>query len=145
MLERTALTELSYKLVDVLGRGVTTVLGQIVFLQPPPQIVPATPLLTVPGAVDLAVAEPFLYVASNSGGASTVVEYDLASGTQRVIGSYVDVRSVAVSPFGGELTLGLENGDLQRIAVANGAMLGTTSTGLGPLISVGYTRFGTLV
>ena len=221
VLETSTPNGLNYKFVDVLGRGVTTALGQMVFLQPPPvsvatdptgsthfffqanpsslagtwryatgllgriasaqwgswlrlagervevgstrvftlraglvesyakvppsQIVPATPLFTLPSAIDLAVAEPFVYVASDSGGASVVVEYSLVSGTQRTIGSYFGVRSIAVSPFGTELALGLQSGDLQRISVANGATLNTTTTGLGALVAVGYSRFGTLV
>jgi hypothetical protein len=220
VLETSVPSGLNYKYVDVLGRGITTVLGQNVFLQPPPvsvatdptgaqyfffqanpsslagtwrfgtgllgriasaqwgswlrvagervevgstrvftlrsgivesyakvppaTIVPATQLFTLANAIDLAVAEPFLYVASNSGGSSVVVEYDLVQSTQRVIGNYFGVRSIAVWPAGAELTLGLQSGDLQRINIVNGATISTTPTGLGQLIAVGYSRFGSL-
>jgi hypothetical protein len=112
---------------------------------PTPQIVPATLLFNLPGAVDLAVLEPFVYVVSDNAGTATVVEYDLTTAGQRTIGTYGSARSIAVSPFGGELTLGLQSGDLQRIAISNGAVLATTTTGLGALLAVGYARLGTLV
>lgn len=116
------------------------------FAKAPPQVnVPSTLLFTLPNAVDLAVAEPYVYVASSNGGSSVVVECDLTTANQRTIGSYSGVRAIAVSPLGGELALGLQSGDVQRITIANGATIATIATGFGPLVAVGYSRFGTLV
>jgi hypothetical protein len=112
---------------------------------PTPQILPPTLLFTLPGAIDLAVADPFLYVLADNAGTSVVVEYDLVTTTQRTVGTYFGARSLALSPFGGELALGLVSGDLQRIDIANGAVTATTQTGLGSLLAVGYSRLGTLV
>lgn len=74
-----------------------------------------------------------------------LVEYDTATATQRLVGNYVGVRAIAASPVAPELCLGLQNGDLVRIDIATGAVIATTPTGLGPIVAVGYTRFGTLV
>lgn len=106
----------------------------------------ATTLFQLTGAIDLAIAEPFVYVASNNGGApSPLVECNLLTGAQRTIGNYSDVRCIAVSPVGPELCLGLATGDLQRIDAATGVVTSNTPTGLGPLVAVGYTRYGSLV
>ncbi|MCU0865368.1 MAG: hypothetical protein MUC36_16415 [Planctomycetes bacterium] len=102
---------------------------------------PAIPLFTLPGAVDVAVAEPSVYVATNSG---AVVEFNMVTGVQRTVGNYAAIRSLAVSPFGNELCVGLVSGDLHRIDPATGNITATVSTGLGALVAVGYTRFGTL-
>lgn len=103
-------------------------------------------LFQLAGAVDLAVAEPFVYVASNAGGGpSPLVEFDLQNGTQRTIGTYANVRSLALSPVSPELCLGLASGDLERVDLATGAVLATQATGLGPIVAVAYTRFGSLV
>lgn len=103
---------------------------------------PAQLLFTLAGAVDLAVAEPFVYAASGNG---PLVEFDLNSGTTRTVGNYSGVRCVARSPVAPELCLGLVSGDLERIDLATGTSLGTVATGLGALVAVAYTRFGTLV
>jgi len=106
---------------------------------------PATTLFTQPAAVDLAVRGSLLYVASNGFASTDLVEFDLVANTLRTIGSYPGARCVAASPFGAEVCVGTAFGDLLRIDVASGAVLGTTPTGLGPIVAVGYTRYGTLV
>lgn len=104
----------------------------------------ATTLFTLPGAVDLAAQGTFVWVASG-GAASALVEWNLATSQLRTIGTFAAVSSVAASPFGGELCLGTTLGDLVRVDIATGAVIGTTPTGLGPIVAVGYTRYGTLV
>ncbi len=208
----------NYRLVDVLGRGVTTVRGQNVFMLPSPVSVATDPistgrfffhanpsslagtwrsevsalarigqsmwgpwsqvagervevgdtqifllrngivdvvakaggqptqLLQLANATDIAVVDPFLYVASH--GASSpapVIEWNLSTGTQRTVGNYLGVRSLAASRLTAELCLGLDSGDLQRVDVATGAVTSTIPTGLGAIRSVGFTRFGTVV
>lgn len=103
------------------------------------------PLFALPGAADLAANSTHLYVASNHGGLSPLVEYDLTTGVQRTVGSYWAVRAVAVSPIASELCLADFLGDLHRIDISTGAVIATTNTGLGPLVAVGYTSLGTLV
>jgi hypothetical protein len=106
---------------------------------------PAT-LFSQAGAHDLAFTPTHLFVASfDPSVAVPVMEWTLPSGPIRQVGNYVGVQAIAASPLAPELCLGLQNGDLVRIDVATGAVLGTTSTGLGPIVAVGYTRFGTLV
>ncbi|MBL9076210.1 MAG: hypothetical protein JNL08_01820 [Planctomycetes bacterium] len=220
VLETSVPQGLNYTFVDVFGRGITPVLGQNVFLTPPPVSVATDPvgadyywflstvglagtwrssvgalgriqqsvwgawlrlpgqrlevgasqvfslrgdlveacpkpstgpgqpvtLFQLAGAVDLAVVGTNLYVASWNGGApAPVVEYHLPTGQQRTVGSYADVRCIAASPLVPELCLGLANGTVQRVDVATGAVTATTATGLGSLVAVGYTRFGTLL
>lgn len=209
----------NYTFVDVLGRGRTTVLGQNVFLNPPPvsvavdptganhfffmsltgfvgtwrytvgplgqiqgstwgawqrdagsrvevgdttvfalrgdrvetrpkaqsPIAPSTLLFQLQFAVDLAVLGSKVWVASNNGGFSDLVEYDLTTGGQRTVGSYANVRCIAVSPFGTELSLGLSTAAIDRVDIATGDVVATQATGTGPLVAIGYTRFGTLV
>lgn len=94
---------------------------------------------TAPGLVDLAVAGARVYVASPS----TVVEVDTATASVRQVGAYAGVRALAASPVANELCLGMQNGDVVRVDATTGAVLATTSTGLGPLVAVGYTRLGT--
>lgn len=100
------------------------------------------PLFALPGAVDLAVQGARLYVATGSG---PLVEYDTTTTQQRTVGSYSGVTALAASPVVPELCLGLQNGDLLRVDIATGAVLTTTPTGLGAIVALGYTRFGTLV
>lgn len=105
-----------------------------------------TILFTLPNAVDLAAIGSRLYVASHGAGVpAPVVEYDLLTGLSRTVGSYADVRSIAASPLVPELCLGLSNGDLQRVDVASGAITSSVASGLGAIVAVGYTRFGSLV
>jgi len=106
---------------------------------------PATQLVQIPFAVDLAVAGTKLFVATNNGGFSDVVEFDLQTNVLRTVGSYSGVRCIAVSPFANELALGLSSGAIDRIDVATGALNSSLPTGLGPLVAVGYTRYATLV
>lgn len=107
---------------------------------------PPAVLFPLASAVDLAVNGSLLYAASfDPGVPAPLVEYDTTTATQRLVGSYVGVRAVAASPIVPELCLGLQNGDLLRVDLATGAVLSTTPTGLGSLVAVGYTRFGTLV
>jgi hypothetical protein len=109
---------------------------------------PQTPttLFTLPQAIDLAVQEPLLYVASfDPNTPSALVEYHLTTGTQRIVGSYLGVRAIAVSPVTGELLLGTVSGDLVTVDAANGAVTSTTPATTGPLVAVGYSRFGTKV
>jgi len=102
-------------------------------------------LFPLSNAVDLAVLGSRVWAASSSVAPAPLVEYDTATATQRVVGNYVGVLAIAVSPVAPELCLGLQNGDLVRIDIATGAVIATTPTGLGPIVAVGYTRFGTLV
>lgn len=107
---------------------------------------PPTTLFTLPQAVDLAVQEPLLYVASFDPNApSALVEYHLTTRTQRIVGSYLGVRAIAVSPITGELLLGTAGGDLVTVDATTGAVTSTTPAGIGPLVAVGYSRFGTKV
>lgn len=134
--------------VEVGATRVVTLRGGAVeaTLKSSPAPSPAVLLFQLAGAVDLAVAEPFVYVASNvGGGPSPLVEYNLQNGTQRTVGTYANVRSLALSPASPELCLGLASGDLERIDVATGASIGTQPTGLGSIVAVAYTRFGSLV
>lgn len=127
---------------------VVTLRNGAVESSPKLSLAPVQPVLLfqLPGAVDLAVAEPFVYVASNvGGGLSPLVEFHLQNGTQRTIGNYANVRSLALSPASSELCLGLASGDLERIDVATGATISSQPTGLGSIVAVAYTRFGSLV
>lgn len=109
---------------------------------------PQTPsvLFTLTNAIDLAVQEPFLYVATYDPNApSALVEYNLTTRTQRTVGSYLGVRAIAISPTNGELLLGTVGGDLVTVDPTTGAVSNTTPAGIGPLVAVGYSRFGTKV
>lgn len=217
----TNVQDSNYRLVDLFGRGSSTIGGQNVFLQPPPVSVttdpnqpgnfwfqanpsslagtwrysvgslarinqavwgawlrtagervesgstqvftlrggvvesclksataPQTPvvLFTLGNAIDLAVKEPFLYVASFDPSApSPLVEYNLGTGSQRTVGTYVGVRAIAASPVTSELLLGTATGELTTIAIATGAVVTTVNPGLGPIVAVGFSRFGTRV
>lgn len=106
---------------------------------------PGTPLLAnVAGGNDVAAVLGLVYVSTaGSGNPTPLVEWNLTTNTQRTVGSYSDMRSIAVDPTGSELTIGTTNGDLVRVAVGSGAILDIVPTGLGPLTAVGYTRFRT--
>lgn len=107
---------------------------------------PITNILTVPGAVDLASLGSKLWVVANQAGTSPLVEFDLVTSVQRLVGTYTGARSLAVSPTQLEACLGLDNGHLQRIDIASGAVTsilpGNATTA--PIVAVGYTRFATL-
>lgn len=96
---------------------------------------------TAPGLVDLAVAGARVYVVF----ATTVFEVDTAAASIRQVGSYPGVRALAASPVANELCLGLQSGDVVRVDATTGIVLATTTTGLGPIVAVGYTRLGTLL
>jgi hypothetical protein len=103
-------------------------------------------LLTQPNAIDLAVFDPFVYVLANDPIApAALLEYNLQTATTRTVTSIVGGRSIAASPLGTELCIGLDTGDLLRIDRQSGAVLGTTPTTLTSIESLGYTRFGTVV
>ncbi|MCR9247524.1 MAG: PQQ-like beta-propeller repeat protein [bacterium] len=104
---------------------------------PGPQIIS----YTAAGATDLAVTGDLVYTVSSSG----VLEYDLATGNSRTVGSFTGGISIAITPTGSQLTLGTVSGDLLRIDPTTGAIVATQSTGLGTITVVGYTRFDTLV
>lgn len=104
------------------------------------------PLFLQAGAHDLALTATHLFVASSDPSTPVpVIEYTLAGGSVRIVGLYTGVQAIAASPLVPELCLGMQNGDLVRIDVTTGAVVGTTTTGLGAIVAVGYTRFGTLV
>ena len=103
-------------------------------------------LFPVSGAVDLACKGPLLWVATNLPNQVTpLIERNVVTGAQRVVGSYADVTAIAVSPLVNELSLGFVNGDVATVDVATGQVLGVVATGLGPITAVGYTGFGTRV
>jgi hypothetical protein len=132
--------------VDVGATRVVTLRGGVVESCQRTATAPQPPviLFQLPNASDLAVREPFVYVASlDVANPSPLVEFDLNTGAQRVVGSYQGVRSIALSPGGGELLLGTTNGDLTTVSVATGAVLQTGNPQLGPIVAVGYSRFGT--
>lgn len=133
--------------VEVTDTQVISLRGALVESRPKAQspVGPATLLFQQPFAVDLAVAGTKLYVATNNGGFSDVVEYDLQTTALRTVGNYSSVRCIAASPIAGELALGLSTGTIERIDVATGVVQSSFATGLGSLVAVGYTRFGTLV
>lgn len=109
---------------------------------------PQTPtlLFVQPNAIDLAVREPLLYVASfDPGLPAALVEYDISTRTSRTVGSYADVRAIAIAPTGTELLLGTGSGDLITVDVATGATTGTTPTNLGAIVAVGYSRVASKV
>lgn len=106
---------------------------------------PQTPvtLFTLQGAIDLAVREPFLYVASfDASFAVPLVEYNLLSNTQRTVGSYPGVSAIAASPTSAELLLGSDSGALTQIDPATGNVLNSTNPRQGPILAVGYTSRG---
>lgn len=103
-------------------------------------------LFTLGNAVDLAVQEPFLFVASyQASSPAPLIEYDLGTATQRTVGNYIGVKAIAVSPIAAEILLGTAAGELTTIDPATGAVINTVNTGIGPIVAVGYTRFGTRV
>ncbi|MCR9244886.1 MAG: hypothetical protein NXI31_07630 [bacterium] len=101
--------------------------------------------LTINQANDIAIVGELLYTSTSGGGQAPVFEHDLANNTNRTVGSYADVASIAVSPFGVELALGTQNGDILRVDPVSGAINATQPTGLARITAVGYTRFNTLV
>lgn len=107
---------------------------------------PQTPisLFGLVHASDLAVREPFLYVASFDAQApALLIEYDLVGGAVRIVGSYQGVHALAASPVGTALLLGTEAGDLLQVDPATGAVTSSTNPQVGPILTVGYTRLGT--
>ena len=107
---------------------------------------PITNILTVPGAIDLASIGSKLWVVANQAGTSPLIEFDLVTSVQRLVGTYSGARSLAVSPTQLEACLGLDNGQLQRIDIASGAVtsLQPGNPTSAPIIAVGYSRFATL-
>lgn len=96
---------------------------------------------SAPGLLDLAVVGNLVYAAT----ATTVVEVNVATAAVRTVGAYAGIRSLAASLTAPELCLGLQSGDVLRVDRATGVVTATTATGLGPIVAVGYTRFGTLL
>lgn len=117
-------------------------------------IVEATPkiggapflLLQLPNAIDIALAEPFVYVACNDPvQPAPLVEFSLLTGTQRVVGNYVDVRCVARSRTTNELAVGTGSGAVLELDLATGNVLGSFQAGFGFLRALEYTAQGDLV
>ncbi|MFK7742076.1 MAG: hypothetical protein AB8H80_17300 [Planctomycetota bacterium] len=107
-----------------------------------------TQILTLPiqSIVDIAALGGFAYVAdSGVNGTGSILEVDLATSAVRTVGVYGGLLSLDVSPFGQELLIGTNGGDVLRIDIVTGATTGTVVNGLGPVTTVGYTRLGTAV
>lgn len=103
-------------------------------------------LFAASGAVDLACRGQLLWVVTNLPNQATpLIEHNVVTGVQRVVGSYAGATAIAASPVANELSLGFINGDIATIDATNGQVLAVTATGLGPITAVGYTSFGTRV
>jgi len=100
----------------------------------------------VSDAVDIAIFGPFLYVATadrfDPAAPLPLVEVDLVTGSQRVVGNYADVQRLAVSPTGTRLALGTSSGIVEVEATTGNVV---SSAAVGPVTAVSYARNGSLV
>lgn len=105
-------------------------------------------LLTEPRAVDLAVLGNLLYVAcrdlANPAVPAPVFEWNLLTGVPRTVGSYADVRRIAVRRTPGGIALGTSTGLVLEVDTTNGSIVGTTVAN-GAVEALAYTASGTLV
>ncbi|MBM4063737.1 MAG: hypothetical protein FJ265_21955 [Planctomycetes bacterium] len=126
--------------VFVLRNGNVEWCGRLPFTQAPAVLFAAN------DAVDLACKGRLLWVATNQPNQATpLIERDLVTGAQRVVGAYAGATAIAASPLANELSLGFEDGSIATIDAASGQVLAVIATGLGPITAVGYTSFGTRV
>lgn len=104
-------------------------------------------VLQLGNAVDIAVAGSRLYVASrdptNPSIAAPLVEFDLAAGTQRVVGNYSDMQRIAASPGATKVAIGTTT-TLDEVDPVTGANLSTQPI-VSPVVAVAYSRQGALV
>ena len=117
-------------------------------------IVEATPkvggapfqLLQLTNAIDIALAEPFLYVACNDPAQpAPLVEFSLLTGAQRVVGNYPDVRCLAKSRTSNELAVGTGSGLVLELDLATGNVTNSFVAGFGFLRALEYTAQSDLV
>ena len=103
-----------------------------------------TTVVTQANAVDIAVDGVKLWIACGSAASPTtpfpLIEHDLATSQQRVVGSYAGVNRVALDPTGPRLLLGTANG-ATVVDIATGNVLVTQPT-VGPVVAVCYTLQG---
>lgn len=95
-----------------------------------------TLLSALSDAQDIAVIGDKVYVNSfESGQPSTIIEYDLVSGTVRTMGTaYPTVRSLGT--LGGTLMAGLENGEIHYLDPATDAMALFLAPGVGSVLAI---------
>lgn len=105
----------------------------------------SVPVASLPGALDVAVREPLVYVLTNDSFQASLVEWDLVLGTLRTVTTRPDATCLALSPDGSTLAIGLPGGGVERIDAASGGSLGTVTSALGPIVAVDFTTQGTLV
>lgn len=105
-------------------------------------------VLTQPNAVDLAVLGNLVYVAcrdtANPAAPAPLLEYNLLTGQPRVVGSYADVRRVAVRRTPGRVAIGTGSGDVREIDTSNGTVVASLSAAAA-IDALAYTAAGTIV
>lgn len=132
--------------IEVSTSHVITLTNGVVAISPRVGGGPVQTLFLLANARDLAVVGSLLYVAAfDPSTPAPVIEFQLPSGPMRTVGNYVGVRALGASPILPVLCLGTHSGDLVHIDAVTGGVLSNTATGLGSIVAVGYTRFGTLV
>jgi len=103
-----------------------------------------TTVVTQANAVDIAVDGVKVWIACGSAASPTtpfpLIEHDLATSQQRVVGSYAGVNRVALDPTGPRLLLGTANG-ATVVDIATGNVLATQPTSV-PVVAVCYTLQG---
>ena len=103
-------------------------------------------LLQQSQAIDIALAEPFVYIAcSDPTQPAPLIEFSLQTGAQRVVGNYVDVRCVAKSRNSNALAVGLGNGTVLELDLASGNVQNSFVAGFGFLRALAYTLQDELV
>lgn len=105
-------------------------------------------VLTQPDAIDLAVLGNLVYVAcrdaANPSTPAPLFEYNLLTGQLRVVGSYADVRRVAVRRTPGRVAIGTGSGNVREIDTTNGAVVASLAAP-GPIEALAYTAGGAIV
>ncbi|MEQ1631603.1 MAG: hypothetical protein ABL997_04465 [Planctomycetota bacterium] len=104
-----------------------------------------TPIAAVPGAVDLVVVDPEVFVLTVAPGpASQILAVHASTRAVRTVGTYPAGRALAWSPTF-ELLLGTDSGAILRIDATSGAVTNTTTTATTFITGIAATRFGTAV
>lgn len=105
-------------------------------------------VLTQPNAVDLGVLGNLVYVAcrdaANPATPAPLLEYNLLTGQPRVVGTYADVRRVAVRRTPGRVAIGTGSGDVREIDTTNGTVVASLSAAA-PIDALAYTAAGAIV
>lgn len=101
-------------------------------------------ITAVPFAVDLAVAEPSVFVLARTGSQSHVLVVDVITRNVQTISPLPASRAIALATSG-ELVLGTDGGSLVRVDPTSGAVLSTTPFQSGAVTAIAPTRFGTVV